>query len=203
MSKVNSLLYIYIFTYIYIYIYIYYEWVMSHIWTSHVAHVALVMVAIVKSHLAPTFTTKHTHGAVLFIHLCSAIFFFFFPSLACGMTCVTWLVQMCDMTHSYLRHDSSIGLTLICVSSLIHMCDMTHSYARHDSCICATWLCDMMTHSYVWHEDSFVCVTRHDSFICVTWLIHMCVVTYPYVWRDSFICATWLMHMCDITHSYV
>jgi len=79
--------------------------------------------------------------------------------------CVPWrLVHMCDMTHSYVRHDS-----FICVTWLIHMCDMTRSYMWHVSFICATWLvhtCDM-SHSYV----------RHDSFICVTWLIHMCDMT--------------------------
>ena len=41
---------------------------------------------------------------------------------------------MCDMTHSYVRHDS-----FICVTWLTHMFDMTHSYVRHDSFMCATW----------------------------------------------------------------
>jgi len=60
---------------------------------------------------------------------------------------------MCDMTHSYVRHYSSI-----CVTWLIHMCDMTHPYAWHDSSIGVTWLIHMcdMTHSYVW-RISFLC----------------------------------------------
>ena len=33
-----------------------------------------------------------------------------------------WLTHMCDMTHSYMWHDS-----FTCVTWLIHMCDMTHS----------------------------------------------------------------------------
>jgi len=37
---------------------------------------------------------------------------------------------MCDMTHSYVWHDSFIRVTW-----LIHMCDMTHSYVWHDSFI--------------------------------------------------------------------
>jgi len=80
---------------------------------------------------------------------------------------VTWLIYMCDMTHSYVRHDS-----VICATRLIHMCNMTHLYVRHDSFICATRLIHMydMTHLYV----------RHDSFICVTWLIHMYDMTHSY-----------------------
>jgi len=100
--------------------------------------------------------------------------------------CVTWLIHICDMTHSYVWHDS-----FICVTWLIHMCDMTYSYVWHDSFICVTChihMCDM-THSYMWH----------DSFICVTWLIHMCDMTYSYVWHDSFVYVTWLIHICDMT----
>ena len=69
--------------------------------------------------------------------------------------CVTWLIHMCDITHSYVWHDS-----FICVTWLIHMCDITHAYVWHDSFICVTWLIHMcdMTHSYVWH-DSFLCVS--------------------------------------------
>ena len=103
--------------------------------------------------------------------------------------CVTWFIDVCDMSHSYLWHGS-----FMCVTWLIHMCDKTHSYVWHDSLMCVTCLihiCDM-AHSCVWH----------DWFICVTWLIHVCDMINSYVWRDSFICVTWLIHMCDITHSY-
>ena len=143
--------------------------------------------------------------------------------------CVTKLIQMCGMTHSYVWHDSFIYVTW-----LIHMCDMTHSYVWHDSFTCGTWLIHMwdMTHSYVGH-DSFTCVTWLIWLIhiCVTWLIaasgqtsayaptHMNAVraTAPThmnavratVWgrrrHTAFICATaYCIHMCDgILHSYV
>jgi len=97
---------------------------------------------------------------------------------------VTWLIHMCDMTHSYVWHDS-----FICVTWLIHMkwrvrvcghvrmrfmilprvcmCmwDMTQSHAGHDSFEWVTSLSHMrdMTHSYV----------RHDAFPRVTWLVCM------------------------------
>jgi len=98
------------------------------------------------------------------------------------------LIHMCDMTHSYVWHDS-----FICVTWLIHMCDMTHSYSLSatSSAICLIHMCDM-THSYVWH----------DSFIRLVSDI-ICSLSYSYVWHDSFICVTWLIHMCDMTHSYV
>ena len=115
----------------------------------------------------------------------------------------TWLIhttptQMCDKTHSYMRHDSFIYVTWP-----IHTSDMSHS--------CVPWLihtCDM-THSYV----------CHDSFMCVPCLIHVCAMTHSYVWHDSFICVPWLicgivlqcnadataptnLVLCDVTHSY-
>jgi len=79
-----------------------------------------------------------------------------------------WLIHMCDMTHSYVWHDSSI-----CVTWLIHMCDMTHPYMWHESFI-------RVTCSYVWR----------DSCANVTWIIHVCdmthAVTHPYGWHDVF-----------------
>jgi len=97
--------------------------------------------------------------------------------------CVTWLIHMCDMTHSYVWHDS-----FICVTWLIHISDMTHPYGWHDSFICATWpIADHQANGrvasrYIWH----------DSFISMAWLMHMRGVTRLHVWHDSFIYVTWL-----------
>jgi len=64
---------------------------------------------------------------------------------------VTRFIDMCDcdMSHSYVWHDS-----FICVTWFIHMCDMTHSYVWHDSFIRATWLIYKrdMIHSYMWND---------------------------------------------------
>ena len=68
--------------------------------------------------------------------------------------CVTRLIHMCDMTHSYvwhMWHDSFNSVTSLMQSSwwLIHMFDTSHSYVWHDSFICVTWLiqqCDI-THA--------------------------------------------------------
>jgi len=93
---------------------------------------------------------------------------------------------MCEMTDSYVWHDS-----LICATWLTHVCDMTH------------YMCDT-TDSYLWH-DSLICV---DWLICVTRLAHSCDVTHymcdmtdSYVWHDPHMGVTWLTHSCDMTHS--
>jgi len=130
----------------------------------------------------------------------------------------TWLIHICDMTHSYVCYDS-----FICVLRLIHMCEMRATWLTH--------MCDM-AHSYVCY-DSFICVkwVRHDSLICVIYLIHMCAMPHSYMWNDWFICGAllihlwywplrlkycrwaifsvdssicvlWLIYMCEMTHSY-
>ena len=132
--------------------------------------------------------------------------------------CVTWLIHICDMTHTrcihvgpyiFMYRYSYSRSSFICVTWLIHMCKMTHSYVcdmTHTRCIQMGPISlyintiALSRHSYVWH----------DSFVCVTWLIpmcdmthSMCDMTHSYVWHDSFICVNWLIHICDMTHSYV
>jgi len=116
--------------------------------------------------------------------------------ISCDVTrpCATWLmhvwhdwfwlagltseVRVCDMTHSYMWHDS-----FICVTWLIHMCDMTHSYVWHDSFICVTWLI------HAW-KASFVCDMRHVT--------HLSCVTCPIpMWHDSLWHSVW-HDSCDL-----
>ena len=133
--------------------------------------------------------------------------------------CVTWLIHMCDMTHTcttaayiirdgwlmheschtrlYMRHDSFICVKLIhiCMTWRIHMWDVTHSCVTYTSCMplergWSRHICNM-THSYVWH----------DSFISVPWRIHIYDMTHSYVWHGAFTCATRLFDMCGVTHS--
>jgi len=93
----------------------------------------------------------------------------------CGMTrCPafyeTWLIHTCDLTHSYVRHDTFIRATW-----LIALC-----ITRRDSLIFVTWLvykCDM-THCSAWYQTCFSFMhTLHESFTLD--------VSYAYVtWRD-------------------
>jgi len=95
---------------------------------------------------------------------------------------MTWLLHMCDMTHSYVRHDTSIYATWH-----NHMCDIAHSFVIQLICT------RDMTPWYVRHE----CVLRRsrrwsgvrarlrwDSFI--------------QMWYHSGVRATWLLHMYDM-----
>jgi len=94
----------------------------------------------------------------------------------CLLWYVTWLIRTCDVTHSYVWHDSFVH-----VIRLIYMRDMMHSYVWHNSFLCVSWFFDMrvMTRSYMWHHP----------FMYVPWLIHLCATTHSYVCHDSFICA--------------
>jgi len=91
-------------------------------------------------------------------------------------------------------HDS-----LVCVTLLVPICNMTHSYSRRHSalqrslCVCDTWLtsiCDN-TRSYLWHNSVVLersrscCVLRKSLYVCVTWLARICDMTRSYVWQNS------------------
>ena len=95
-----------------------------------------------------------------------------------SLTCVTWLIDICDMTHWNVGH-------VLCISGQTSDASSEASSVWHDSLICVTWLIDMcdMTHWYVWHR----------LLLRVTWLIDMWDMTHWHVRHDSFTCETWLI----------
>jgi len=128
--------------------------------------------------------------------------------------CVTHLIHVCGIPHSYVRCDSYIHMAWlfrIYALSFGNMqcggCATTHSCVRHYSFMCAVWLIDVwgITHSYVW------C----DSYIHVAWLFRAyavsfanarcvgCATAHSCVWCDSFMCEALRIHTCGVTHAYM
>ena len=121
-------------------------------------------------------------------------------------TCVTWLVHMCDMPHSYVSDALFKYVTChIHVGWLVQICDMSH-------------LCGMAC-SHVWHVSFMwdsLCTSAdmthswliRDSFVTYSWLIpvatrgylmlqvRVCGMTHSYMWHASFPCVIWLVGMC-------
>ena len=99
---------------------------------------------------------------------------------------------MCDMTRWYVvsRHLVLSGDSFICATRLVDICNMTRSYLQQDSFICATWLvapwlvamCNM-TRCYAQHDSLHI-----DLLLCATWLVDICNVTRWILQHDSLIC---------------
>jgi len=64
----------------------------------------------------------------------TAVFTGWGPGISFPLKCLR-VVEAVEVCFSHVWHDS-----FICVSSLIHVRDMTHSYMWRDWCICETWL---------------------------------------------------------------
>jgi len=130
-----------------------YQGVMSHmneLWMGHVTHMNewhKCIYMYIMSHL-------FIRGHVLMRDMSDSIIGSWVTWIMQSFRCVTWLIRMCDMTHSCVCYDSWIFVTW-----LIHKGQwLIHKW--HDPCICVTWLMHMcnMTPSYVSH-DSFMFMT--------------------------------------------
>jgi len=102
-----------------------------------------------------------------------------------SFVCVTWLIHMCDMTHSCdLYIWGAANCRVRSASMYVHTCDVTRSYMW--------WLihtCDMTHSRVVYIYGAASCRVRSASLY-----VHACDVTRPFVWRDSFTRVTWLIH---------
>ena len=125
---------------------------------------------------------------------------------------VTWLIHLCDMTHSYVIPRFRMVSHALIRDTPQPMCDTSHS------CVCVTWPFHMwhdssihnmtypcwMTRLYVTSPSFHVACLIHMfdmTHSCMTWHIHvlcdafirdtpqvLCDISHSYVWHDSFIC---------------
>jgi len=173
------------------------EWVTLRIRMSHVTQL---------TSLCHRWTSRVTAVGLLWCGL---------PAVAI-LRCVTWLIHVCDLTHSCVWRDSFICVTWRIYESWCglscgghsEVCDMTHSRVWHDSFMCVTWLIHMcdMTHSWVMMWAALCWPfwgVWHDLFTCVSWLTHVCDMTRWYVRHNLCMCVTWLSLVCGVTHSCV
>ena len=148
----------------------------SHMWrshgdTSHGRHESWLMSCVSLHQSCDTSHGSHIYLIYVtwFIHMCEPC-----------------LLHICDMTRSYMQHDSFTRVShdeaIIYATWLVHICDMTHSYVL------------AMTHLYT-RLNSFRCVS-HDSFIYTTWLIHVCDMTHAYVLAMTYSYVRAITFMC-------
>jgi len=91
---------------------------------------------------------------------------------------VTWLILMCDTTHSDVRHASFRCVT--CVAKRMYIYVYIYIYIYKYIYI--------YIYVYIYIHIYMTCVARHIS---------LCDMTHSDVWHDSFRCVTWLIPICD------
>jgi len=83
----------------------------------------------------------------------------------------------------------------MCVTWLIHVCDMTHSCVWHDSFMCVTCITYIYTcvrDTYIYTcviTYIYTCVMAHSNVTCHVWMSH---VTYEWVMSRMFLPLSWL-----------
>jgi len=126
-----------------------YKNVSYHIWMGRVTY------EWVTSRIFESCTHGIAHSSI------ASVFIYFLTSRAthewiCMHLYVTRLIHICDITHSYVWHDSCI-----CVP-----------YMWHDSCIYVTWLIHMCDTTHIWmHSNAFIRHVTHEC-IWMRWVIY-------------------------------
>jgi len=115
-------------------------------------------------------------------------------------SCMTWLIQMCDMTNFDMRYGAFtcvIWLRESCcyLTLYVHMCNMTLSCVWHD------WFLRDMAHAWVWQHFFWWVLQHCTGFARLVWgrlRVHR-----AFIYSDWFVCdmtgfyETWPMPMCD------
>jgi len=168
-----------------------YEWVMSHIWMSHVPHIheschtyEWVMSHIFTSHVTCMNESCHTYESKLW-HV---------SQFACMVMRAygthiheSWLIHIYEwvMTHSYISNCDTCHNLLAWWWRL-----MAHIFTSHDSFIYMneSWLI------HIYQIVTRVTICLHDDE--GLWHTYSRVMTHSYVWH---IHESWLIHIYDMT----
>ena len=190
-----------------------YEWVMSHIQTSHVTHMN---------------ESCHTYEWVM-----SHIWMSHVTHMKESFTHVTWLIRMCDVTDSHAWQDAFTCLTCLHTYDMTRNLSATHQYlsathqylsgtqrilstSRHTSAnivrinMVIYVYANTYIHIFIYMYIYIATAAAWPSFTCVTCLIHMCDVTHSHVWYDSShtsapksdVCEWVMSHISILCHKY-
>jgi len=115
-----------------------------------------------------------------------------------SIICVTRLIHKYDMNHFCKRHDSCICFDQVieAVSSNECMCDMTHSYVWHDSIICATWLIQIRDMKWTIPLTRLIHMSSHPY---VIWMCpHLLLCIYIYICPHHICALIHMSHAYDM-----
>ena len=108
--------------------------------------------------------------------------------------CVTWLIHVCDVTHSCVWRDSFMCVTYLscrCVMCLIHLRDMPHSHVWRATficvCRCATCKCVKCRKlaTFIWvtcHFHTWTCHMPYLAYRIRACIIYVCIYIYTYTY---------------------
>ena len=207
------------------------EWVMSHIWMSHVTNVNKSCYTYEQvthtneschtyemSHIWISHATNTSPVAKGLLGrralrvretLClpAALKYYICDmTYLCGMTPpYVWLIRMCDILIQYVWHTCDIRVTH--VWHTCNTCDIRVTYVWHTCDLSHVW-----TPPYVWQVTRMslihMCDMPHstvsfDVLVFVEWIDCVCDMTASYAWHDSFTCVPWFMPLSDLPRSHV
>jgi len=104
------------------------------------------------------------------------------------------------MTHSYVSYD-----TYTHIWSIQHncdMCDMTHSYVWHDSFKSATWLIRRSYVSYHTYERDMICIRMMRHTLLMRHVTHVNESCHTYEWVMSHLWISHITHINESCHTY-
>jgi len=166
-----------------------YNWVMSHVRRSHVAHIAAMQMSIQVGHITDSCPTW----------LCDIIH--------TNDSCLTykWVmshVQMSDVSHMNAQRVLQVNAAWVCMR-------MSHSILTHTISHTHKWVVSHVRISHLSHKNACRVLHTNAALFCIqmihishTWQRHAHALsrTQSCTWHNSFICVTWLNPMCDMTH---